>query len=147
MSQGQDLAQQVNRPAAASRLLARLRREDRGALTLSYVAVLPFVFLIIMVAIQASFWFLARDAALAAARQGADAARALNAPRSAGPAAALAFARQAGQGYLDNPAASAAGSTSSTVSITVSGQVPSFVPGLVARVTETVQAPAEEFRP
>jgi hypothetical protein len=151
MSRGQYRAQQVRRPAPASRLLTRLltrlRREDRGALTLSYVAVLPFVFLVIMVAIQTSFWFLARDAALAAARQGADAARALNAPRAAGPAAALAFARQAGQGYLDDPVASAAGSTSSTVSITVSGQVPSFVPGLVARVTETVQAPAEEFRP
>jgi Flp pilus assembly protein TadG len=161
MSRGQDRAQQrgqlhpgttgatikVNRPAPTSRLLTWLRREDRGALTLSYVAVLPFVFLVIMAAIQTSFWFLARDAALAAARQGADAARALNAPRAAGPAAALAFARQAGQGYLDNPVASAAGSTSSTVSITVSGQVPSFVPGLVARVTETVQAPVEDFRP
>jgi hypothetical protein len=122
------------------------RGNDRGALTLSYVAVLPFVFLFIMVLIQASFWFLARDAALAAARQGADAARALNAARGAGPAAALAFARQAGQGYLTDPAASAAGSTGSTISITVSGRVPSFVPGLVVHVTETVQAPAEEFR-
>ena len=131
----------------ASRPLTKLCRDDRGALTLSYVAVLPFVFLVIMVAIQASFWFLARDAALAAARQVADAGRARNAPRSAGPAAALAFARQAGQGYLESPVASAAGSTSSTVSITVSGEVPSFVPGLVVRVTETVQAPAEEFRP
>jgi Flp pilus assembly protein TadG len=130
-----------------ARSLTKLRRADRGALTLSYVAVLPFVFLVIMVAIQTSLWFLARDAALAAARQGADAGRALDAARSAGPAAALAFARQAGQGYLENPVASAAGSTSSTVSITVSGQVPSFVPGLVVQVTETVQAPTEEFRP
>jgi Flp pilus assembly protein TadG len=147
MSRGQDRPKRGNRPVPATRLLTRLRREDRGALTLSYVAVLPFVFLVIMAAIQASLWFLARDAALSAARQGADAARALNAPPAAGPAAALAFARHAGQGYLDDPVASAAGSTSSTVSITVSGQVPSFVPGLVARVTESVQAPAEEFRP
>ena len=125
----------------------RLRTaNDRGALTLSYVAVLPFVFLFIMVLIQASFWFLARDAALAAARQGADAARALDAPRSAGPAAALAFARLAGRGYLEDPAASAAGSTGSTVSITVRGHVPSFIPGLVVHVSETVQAPVEEFQ-
>jgi Flp pilus assembly protein TadG len=128
-------------------LLSRLPQDDRGALTLSYAAVMPFVFLFIMVLIQASFWFLARDAALAAARQGADAARAMDAPRAAGPAAALAFARQAGQGYLVDPVASATGSTGLTVSITVSGHVPSFVPGLVVRVTETVQAPAEEFRP
>jgi Flp pilus assembly protein TadG len=128
-------------------LITRLRRDDRGALTLSYVAVLPFVFLFLMVLIQAAFWFLARDAALAAARQGADAARALNAPVSAGPAAALAFAHQAGEGYL-HPAATVTGTggSSTTISVTVSGHVPSFVPGFVVRVSETVQAPAEEFR-
>ena len=59
----------------------KIREDDGGALILSYVAVLPFVFLFLMVVIQAAFWFLARDTALAAARQGADAARALNAPR------------------------------------------------------------------
>lgn len=113
---------------------------------LSYVAVLPFFFLFLMVIIQAAFWFLARDAALAAARQGADAARALNAPRSAGPAAALAFAQTAGAGYLQDPSVTTNGSSTTTVSITVSGHVPSFVPGLVMNVSETAQAPAEEFR-
>jgi Flp pilus assembly protein TadG len=124
----------------------RLRERDRGALALSYVAVLPVVFLCIMVMIQASLWFLAREAALAAARQGADAARAFNASRASGPAAAVEFARQAGQGYLRDATASAAGSTATTVSITVTGRVPSFVPGMVVHVSETVQAPAEEFQ-
>lgn len=126
--------------------LARLRGDDRGMLTLSYAAVLPFVFVFLMAAIQASFWFLARDAALAAARQGADAARVLGASPGAGPAAALAFARQAGRGYLDSPSASASAGSGATVSVTVSGHVPSFIPGLVVRVSETVQAPAEKFR-
>ncbi len=133
-------------PARLPPALRRAGRADRGALTLSYVAVLPFVFLFFMVLIQASFWFLARDAALAAARQGADAARALGASRAAGPAAALSFARRAGQGYLDDPVANGSGSSGATVSITVSGHVPSFVPGLVVRVSETVQAPAEKFQ-
>lgn len=122
-------------------------RDDSGALTLSYVAVLPFVFLLLMCLIQASFWFLAREAALAAGRQGADAARVLGAPRSAGPAAALAFARKSGNGYLLDPVVSTSGSSPSTVSVTVSGRVPSLVPGLVVRVRETVQEPAEEFQP
>jgi Flp pilus assembly protein TadG len=121
-------------------------RDDRGALTLSYVAILPFVFLFMMVLIQASFWFLARNAALAAARQGADAARALHASRAAGPAAAMAFARQAGEGYLVEPWATAGGSTGATISITVTGHVPSFIPGLIVSVSETVQVPAEEFK-
>lgn len=130
-----------------SRVAAQARREDRGALTLGYVAALPFLFLFVMVMVQASFWFLAREAALAAARQGADAARALGASPAAGTAAALAFARQSGRGYLDRPAASSVGSTASTVSVTVTGLAPSLVPGLTVAVSETVQAPAEEFRP
>jgi len=122
-------------------------RDDRGAQTLSYVVILPLVFLLIMAMIQASLWFLARSAALAAARRGADAARTFEASRVSGPAAALAFAHQVGQGYLADPQATAAGSTGTTISITVSGQVPSFMPGLVMDVSETVRAPAETFRP
>ena len=132
--------------------MIRLRRpspwwqQDAGALTLTYVIVLPCVLLFIMVLVQAAFWFLARDAALAAARQGADAARAYHASLSAGPAAALTFARQAGDGYLLDPQASNAGSSATTIAITVRGRVPSFVPGVVVRISETVQAPVEEFR-
>ncbi len=135
------------RDVARLREPGRLREDDRGALTLSYVAVMPFVFLLIMLLIQASLWFLAREAALAAARQGADAARVMDARRAAGPAAALAFARQAGRGYLEGPAASVTGGSGRTISVTVRGHVPSFVPGLIVNVSETVQAPAEEFRP
>jgi Flp pilus assembly protein TadG len=122
-------------------------RRDRGALTLSYVVLLPFVLAFLTVVVQGSFWFLAREAALAAARQGADAARALHSSPAAGGAAALAFARHSGSGYLVNPRASMAGSTATTVSVTVRGSVPSLVPGLVVQVSETVQAPVEEFRP
>jgi Flp pilus assembly protein TadG len=124
-----------------------LPHDERGALTLSYVVILPFIFLIVMTLIQSSLWFLARNAALAAARQGADAARALDASNAAGPAAALAFVRQAGGGYLEDPIVSEAGSTGTTISITVSGHVPSFVPDFVVSVSETVQAPVERFRP
>lgn len=128
------------------RRVARAGRDDGGALTLSYVVVLPVVFLFLMSLIQASFWFLARDAALAAARQGADAARAAGATLGSGQSTALGFARQAGSGYLMNPAVTVRKSNAATVSVTVSGRVPSFVPGLTVSVSETVQAPVEEFR-
>jgi hypothetical protein len=108
--------------------------------------VLPFVLLFFMVLIEASLWFLARDAALAAARQGADAARVLDASRAAGPVAALGFARKSGAGYLLDPTASLSDSSAGTVSVTVTGHAPSFVPWLVVRVSETVQVPAEEFQ-
>jgi Flp pilus assembly protein TadG len=118
---------------------------DRGALTLSYVIVVPVFLLSLMVIVQASLWYLARQAALDAARQGADAARAAGAPPGAGPAAAVAFARSAASGFLHDPAASAAGSTQATVQLTVTGTVPSLFPGLPVHVSETVQAPRERF--
>ncbi len=120
---------------------------DRGALSLSYAVILPVVLLFITIVIQASFWFLAREAALAAARQGADAARVLGGSAEAGRAAALAFARRSGAGYLLDPSVSTGGSTSSTVAVTVTGHAPTFVPGLVVHVSETAQAPVEEFQP
>ena len=62
-------------------------RGDRGALTLSYVVIVPVFLLVVMAIAQTSLWYLARQAALAAARQGADAARAQHAPLDAGPPA------------------------------------------------------------
>jgi Flp pilus assembly protein TadG len=121
------------------------RGSDAGALTLSYVIIVPVFLMAVMVIAQASLWFLARQAALAAARQGADAARASGALPGAGPSAALAFARSAAPGYLLGPSATGAGSTVGTVLITVSGRVPSVVPGLVVTVTEAAAAPVEKF--
>jgi Flp pilus assembly protein TadG len=121
------------------------RGSDAGALTLSYVIIVPVFLMAVMVIAQASLWFLARQAALAAARQGANAARVGGALPGAGPSAALAFARSAASGYLISPSATGAGSTAATIQIRVTGQVPSIVPGLVVKVTEAAQAPVEKF--
>jgi Flp pilus assembly protein TadG len=118
---------------------------DRGSLTLGYVIVVPVFLLALMVIVQAALWFLAREAAIAAARQGADAARALNAPLSAGPATALSFARHDSSGYLLHPAASSAGSGRATVQITVTGRAPSLVPGLSLAVRQVARVPVERF--
>ncbi len=120
-------------------------RGDRGALTLGYVIIVPVFLLAVMAIAQTSLWYLARQAALAAARQGADAARAQNAPLGAGSRAALAFARQSASGYLITPAATTAGSSPATVEVTVSGHAPSLVPGIVINVSQVARAPVEQF--
>lgn len=120
-------------------------RGDRGALTLSYVVIVPVFLLVVMAIAQTSLWYLARQAALAAARQGTDAARAQHAPLDAGPRAALAFARQSASGYLLSPAATTAGSGAATVEVTVRGQAPSLVPGIVIQVQQVARAPVEQF--
>ena len=66
---------------------------ERGALLLSYVIIVPVFLLMIMFIVQASMWFLARSAALAAARQGVDAARVPHGTLAGGVAAAESFAR------------------------------------------------------
>ncbi|SRR6266567_788845 len=119
-------------------------RGDRGALTLSYVIIVPVFLLAVMIIAQASLWYLGRQAALAAARQGADAARVVGAPLGAGPRAALAFARSAASGYLLGPSA-VSRKSSTTVAITVRGKVPSLVPGVAINVSQVARAPVEQF--
>src|ERR1700735_4151699 len=93
------------------------RGSDAGALTLSYVIIVPVFLLAVSVL----------------------------APAGAGASAALTFARSSASGYLLSPSANGAGSTASTVQIIVSGHVPTIVPGLVVTVTEAAQAPVEKF--
>ena len=129
--------------------LRRLARRDDGALVLTYVIIVPVFMLVIMVIIQGALWYLAREAALAAARQGVDAARLPGAGPGAGTQAALAFARNDASGYLLGPSAAAAatgaGNATATIQITVTGHVPTFVPGLVINISQAVQAPVEKF--
>src|SRR5215469_5974762 len=84
---------------------------EAGALTLSYVLVVPVFLLGIMTIVQASVWYLARETALAAARHGADVARTSKPPPGAGAQAAVVFARSAAPGFLNHVSASSRGST------------------------------------
>jgi hypothetical protein len=128
----------------ARRPASWLRRDD-GALTLSYVIIVPVFLAGIMVIAQACVWYLARETAISAARQGADVARTAHPPPGRGAQAAVAFARQAAAGFLLVPSASAAGSSAATVRIRVTGRVPSLVPGMELIVSEVVTAPVERF--
>jgi hypothetical protein len=132
-------------------LRRRVGGRDAGALILSYLIVVPVFMLAVMVIVQSALWYLAREAALAAARQGVDAARVPGAAAGAGPEAALAFVRNSASGYLQGPTASmtgpqaAVGGATATIQVTVTGHIPTFVPGLVINISQAVQAPAEKF--
>ena len=119
--------------------------KDSGAITLSYVIVIPVFLLAIMTAVQASVWYLARETALAAAQHGADVARTPRSSLVAGRAAAVAFAKSAAPAFLTRVSASSSGSTATTVTITVSGHAPSLIPWTPLTITEVVTAPVERF--
>lgn len=112
-------------------------------MTLSYVIIVPVFMAAIMVIAQAAVWYLARSAALAAARQGVDAARVPNSSVAAGVRAARSFALSSAPGFLLDPKASGYGQD--TIVITVTGKVPSLVPGLPINVSQVAQAPRERF--
>ena len=120
-------------------------QHERGALTLSYVVIMPVFLAAILVIVQACVWYLARETAIAAARQGADVARTAHPPPGRGVQAAVVFARRAAPGFLLDPTASAAESSTATVTIRVRGRVPSLMPGMVLTVSEVVTAPVERF--
>jgi len=126
-------------------VISRRTSADHGAITLSYVIILPVFLAAAMVIVQASLWFLARSAALAAARHGADVARTANPPPGPGAESAVAFARSQAAGLLMGPAASVRVGPGNTVQVTVTGHAPSLVPGLPIRVSEVVTAPIERF--
>lgn len=126
-------------------LLRRAPSREAGALTLSYVILVPVFLVGIMTVVQASIWYLARDAVLAAARHGADVARTSQPPPGSGAQAAISFATSATPGFLSDIAANTRGTTAATVKITVSARIPSLVPNLVIHVREVVTAPVERF--
>ena len=125
---------------------AASRWRDAGALTLSYVVIMPAFLVAVMIIVQGAVWYLAEQAALAAARQGVDAARIRGGTPGAGVRAALTFAHSSASGFLTGPSASAAGSTAQTIVITVSGGVPTFVLGFhLPLIHARVAAPVERF--
>jgi hypothetical protein len=118
---------------------------DRGSVTVIGAAItFPVVIVLISACFQAGFWFAARAAAIAAAQQGADAARADGATVAQGEAAACAFAARTAPGTFRSPSCTGA-SSAGTVAITVCGNAISLLPGLPVRACEQVQGARERF--
>jgi len=108
------------------------------AAVIAFTVILP----LLAAVFQAALWFAARDAALSAARQGAETA-AQGGTLDGGLAAACQYARTAAAGILRGPACT--GTAGNTVTITVTGAAPVIVPLFPAQVTEQAQEPAERF--
>ncbi|HET9893564.1 MAG TPA: TadE family protein [Streptosporangiaceae bacterium] len=117
---------------------------EAGALTLSYVIIVPVFLFGIMVIVQAAYWYLGRETVLAAARHGADVARTAQPPPGQAAQAAMDFASSSA-GFLSHVSASTKGSSATTVRVSVSARIPTFVPDLAISVHEVVTAPVERF--
>ncbi|AXI76853.1 TadE/TadG family type IV pilus assembly protein [Peterkaempfera bronchialis] len=116
-------------------------------MSISLAIVFPVVLTMVLLVVQASLWWYARQVALTAAREGAEAGRLLNAAPADGTARARTFLDRAGTAISD-PQVSAAGSTDTEIRISVTVRAQSLLPGLSGQlITQHVTAPRERFVP
>ena len=123
-------------------------RPDRGSgpVELAILAV-PLLVMTFMVA-QAAFVYYARSTALAAATQGANAARSYEANPSAGINGANNFLAQVSGGGLKDAAVTQTVNAAGTeVTITVTGKAPTIIPFWTYDVSQRATGPVERWIP
>lgn len=110
------------------------------------VIVFPVVMLVILVLLQAVFWFLGRSVAFDAAQDGVRAAAVVDGSSSAGVAAAKSDLAQLAGPMLSNTTVGAI-RNGNRAQVTVTGRAESIVPGWSLIVTASASLPVEIFRP
>lgn len=131
------------RPATSSS--RRRRRDEKGSVSIELVILLPALFALMFMGMQAALFYQARTVAIAAAQQGARAAGAEQARESDGVGAADDFLAEAGGDDVMTRTSVTADRTSTTATVTVSGFSLSVIPGWKVRITQSATAPVERL--
>ncbi|GAA3539142.1 membrane protein [Nocardioides flavus (ex Wang et al. 2016)] len=114
-------------------------------MSIQLVILLPALFAVLFLGMQAALFYHARAVAIAAAQEGARAASAETGTRSEGVDAANNFVSDAGgDDVLENATASAE-RTSTTVTVTVTGHSLSVIPGWSPRIVQSASLPTERL--
>lgn len=117
-------------------------RSERGAASIEMVVLLPALFAVMFLGLQAALYFHARTIAIAAAQEGARAAAAEHAYSGAGVAAAREYLADVGGDALESSSASAH-RTATTAVVTVQGRSLSVIPGWRPVVRQQARAEIE----
>ena len=124
----------------------RSRRADQsGVATTELVIAAPVLFAMLLFIISFGVVYHANHVALAAAEEGARAARARSGSQAAGQARAERFLRDLGGRLIRDPRVSAS-RTLDTARVEVTGRVDTPLPGLVVRIRQASEGPVERFR-
>lgn len=121
------------------------RRDERGSVSLQLLILLPALFAVMFLGMQAALFYHARTVAIAAAQEGAKAASSEHGTTSAGIAAATAFVEEAGGDDVLSGAHANAERTATTVTVTVRGKSLSVIPGWNPVITQTASLPVERL--
>lgn len=127
-------------PTSASR-----QRSERGSASIELVILLPALFAVMFLGMQAALFYHARTVAIAAAHQGAKAAGAENGTASDGVFAANSFLAEAGGDNVLAGASATANRSATTVTVTITGHSLSVIPGWKPAVVQSASLPAERL--
>src|SRR3954447_2895251 len=104
---------------ATSSSRRRRRRNQRGSVSIELVILLPALFAVLFLGMQAALYYHARTVAIAAAQEGARGAGGEHGSESDGTQAAMAFVEDAGGDDVLSGATAAATRTTTTVTVVV----------------------------
>src|SRR3954469_17229407 len=116
-------------PAKPATSSSRRDREQGGSASVELVILLPALFAVMFLGMQAALFYHARSIAIAAAQEGARAAGGENASASDGLSAARAFLTDAGGSDVLRGATAHVDRTATTVTVTIRGSSLSVIPG------------------
>jgi len=120
-------------------------RSDRGSTSIELVILLPALFAVMFLGVQAALYYHARTVAIAAAQEGARAAGAENGRTGDGVSAASSFVATAGGDDVLQDAAATASRTATTATVTVHGISLSVIPGWHPAITQSASVPVERI--
>lgn len=123
----------------------RCASAERGSAGVELVLLTPLLMLLVLVVVQFALWHHARQVLLAAAQEGARAARAQGGTAEHGRARAVDYIQQIGPDLVSSPDVDVDRGID-VVSVRVRGDAVNIVPGLPMRVTATSVGPVERFR-
>ena len=125
--------------------LAQSCRGERGSTSVQMVILMPVLFAVMFLGLQAALFYHARTVAIAAAQEGARAAGAETGSAGEGIAVAASFVAAAGgSDVLEN--ASVSGTRSATqATVTVRGASLSVIPGWAPTVEQSATVPVERI--
>ena len=118
---------------------------ERGSVSMQVVILLPLLFSIMFLGLQAALFYHARTVAIAAAQEGARAAGSETGSAAEGIAAAAAFIAAAGGGDVIEGASVSGSRSAATATVTVSGTSLSVLLGWSPRVTQSATVPVERL--
>jgi Flp pilus assembly protein TadG len=119
------------------------RRDQRGSVSIELVILLPALFAVMFVGMQAALFYHARTVAIAAAQEGARAAGAEQGRESDGINAANDFIAEAGGDDVLSASSTTANRTMTTATVTVTGFSLSVIPGWKVRISQSATVPVE----